>query len=72
MKQLSIFAGTTAERIKNPICIYMTHCGAMSVLGPRMEWDGGYNETIYCEKCQRVVGERRTRINAKGKKETTT
>jgi hypothetical protein len=46
--------------IKNPLCIYERHCGAKAELGPRIAWEGGYNETVTCERCQRV-GERSTR-----------
>ena len=59
--QLDLFAVSQGETIKNPLCIYSTHCGARATLGPEVDHGGCVNRSITCCQCGRVVGKQSTR-----------
>jgi hypothetical protein len=61
-EQPSLF-GSGPDIVANPCCIYERHCGHKAELGPRREWDGGYNRTVTCLHCKRLVGELSTRTD---------
>lgn len=59
--QLGLFGGSAGAR--HPCCPKIPMCGHRVILGPRVKHRSGYNETVYCLGCQKIVGEISTRTD---------
>jgi len=47
-------APAAVTRIKSPLCVYQTHCGAMAERGPGIRSDDTINHEIRCTRCGRT------------------